>query len=196
MAIQCFLRQTHRNKELLIIADGEDVRDLVPENEHSIRLVAIEEGHTVGEKRNFGADLAMGQIIAHFDDDDYSAPGRLTDQIGRMEKSGKAVTGYSNMLFTDGQHWWRYRGVGNYAVGTSFCYRKDWWQQHKFPAKQVGEDGDFMKMANSERQLIAVDAGELMVASVHAGNTSPRRLSGGQWTELKDFTGVPGFRVP
>ena len=66
---------------MLILADGEDVRDLVPNDDDSIRLVHIEEGRTVGEKRNFGVSRACGEIITHFDDDDWSAPARLADQI-------------------------------------------------------------------------------------------------------------------
>ena len=126
----------------------------------------------------------------------YSAPDRLSDQISRLRQSEKSVTGYSSMLFSDGQRWWKYKGAGNYAVGTSLCYKKDWWRQHRFPAKQVGEDGDFVRAANENGQLVTADAGELMVASIHLENTSPRRLSGDQWVELTDFTGVPGFRVP
>ena len=77
------------------------MRDLLPDDA-SIRLVHIEQGRTIGEKRNFGAGRARGAVIAHWDDDDYSAPDRLEDQVGRLLQSGKAVTGYFAMRFTDG----------------------------------------------------------------------------------------------
>ena len=179
---------------MLILADGEDVQDLVPDDDR-IRLIIIEEGRTVGEKRNFGAGLSRGEVIIHWDDDDYSAPGRLADQLDRLVQSGKAVTGYSSMYFTDGARWWIYEGIGNFAVGTSLCYRKDWWQDHPFPEKQVGEDTDFVSAAKRYDQLVSAPAGDLMVASVHASNTSPRQLTGVQWKLLPDFAGIPGVEI-
>ena len=174
-AIQCFLEQTYTPRELLILADGEDVRDLVP-NDDRIRYVHIEEGHQIGDKRNFGCDLAQGSVIAHWDDDDFSAPDRLADQIGRMVDSGKAVTGYNQMRFTDGAKWWLYSGTGNWALGTSLCYRKDWWSGFKFPSTHIGEDMFFVTGAAQVKQLTWAEAGDLMYATIHPGNTSPRTM--------------------
>ncbi len=138
----------------------------------------------MGDKRNFGCELAAGEIIAHWDDDDYSAPGRLSDQVGRLQSSGKAVTGYNQMLFTDGKDWWSYDGIGNWAIGTSLCYRKDWWVAHPFLSLQVGEDGQFVGEAQGQKQIVAIPAGDLMTATVHSGNTSPRRLADYGWRKL------------
>lgn len=170
--------------------------DLIPRDDPTITHIHIEEGYTIGEKRNFGANRAEGEIIAHFDDDDWSAPDRLADQIDRLCTSRLDVTGYQHILFTNGSQWWRYHGMGNYAVGTSLCYRKDFWMRNRFPAQQVGEDGEFVMRANGARQLVVADAGELMVATVHSGNTSPRSIQGDQWEELPGFSGVKGFGMP
>lgn len=186
-AIRCFQQQTYPRRELLILADGDDVRDLVPPDER-IRLVHLEEGRTIGEKRNHGIGLAAGAIIAHWDDDDWSAPERLEDQVFRLVESGKAVTGYHTMAFTNGNRSWRYAGSPNYAIGTSLCFRREWWQAHPFPAKQIFEDGDFVSAAHQADQLISVDAGERMVATVHPGNTSPRRLNESPWERLPEGT--------
>lgn len=172
-AIESFLAQTYRNKELLILADGERVRDLIPDN-RSIRIIEIEEGYTIGPKRNFGVLRSLGEIIAHWDDDDYSAPGRLDDQVGRLLSSQVAVTGYRSMRFTDGTSWWLYRGAENYSLGTSLCYRRDWALAHQFPSLQIGEDNEFGKIAAETGQMISIDAGELMHAAIHTGNTSPK----------------------
>lgn len=182
-AIQCFLSQTYEPRELLIIADGEDVRDLVPVDER-IRLIHLAEARSIGEKRNFGCERAHGEIIAHWDEDDYSAPERLADQIKRLIESGKAVTGYHTLRFSDGERWWRYEGVRNYALGTSLVYRLDWWKLHKFRAVHVGEDNAYVEEANRSRQLITADAGELMWASIHPGNTSPRKMTGSNWKRI------------
>ena len=182
-AIECFQQQTYPHRELLILADGLDVSHLVPPGDSRIRLVHLADRLEIGVKRNHGCEQAAGDVITHFDDDDYSAPRRIADQIARLVESGKAVTGFHSMRFTDGANWWRYEGTRNYAIGTSLCYRRDWWKAHRFPALQVGEDNAMVAEAYSAGQLVTADAQGLMYATIHAGNTSPRRM-GDNWKLL------------
>jgi O-antigen biosynthesis protein len=182
-AIEYFRLQTYVNRELLIVADGDDVRDLIPAGP-SIRLLHVDTHVEIGAKRNFGCERAAGEVIAHWDDDDYSAPGRLADQMERLVSTGKAVTGYRTMRFTDGASWWRYEGSPLYVVGTSLCYRRDWWQKHPFPARMVGEDNEFVTAAACARELAVGEAGDLMHATIHPSNTSVRQLSGASWKRL------------
>jgi len=179
-AIACFQKQTYPQAELLILADGQDVRELLPDDDR-VRLIHLSEVRTIGEKRNFGCGRAQGDVICHWDDDDWSAPGRLADQIPRL--NGIAVTGYNAMRFTDGGRWWRYQGTSDYALGTSLCYLRSWWQAHPFKACNVGEDNVFVNMARSERAILSVDAGELMHATIHPNNTSPRHITA-NWIPL------------
>lgn len=182
-AIECYQKQTHPHRELLIISDGADVRDLLPDDP-SIRLIHVEGNPEIGPKRNFGCDHATGEIIAHWDDDDYSAPGRLADQVHRLIESGKPVTGYGAMRFTDGKRWWQFTGTELFALGTSLCYRRDWWKVHRFPFAHVGEDGDFTGIARACDAITNADAKDLMYATIHPGNTSPRNLSDSWWKEI------------
>ena len=182
-AIACFQRQTHQNAELLILADGEDVRDLLPADDARVTLIHLEEQLNVGDKRNFGCERAAGDVIAHWDDDDHSAPDRLADQLRRLSESGKSVTGFRSMRFTDGVDWWQYTGEVNYALGTSLVYRRGWWRANRFPSVQIGEDNQFVRHAATCRQMVSVDAGLLMHATVHPGNTSKRKF-GSSWRKL------------
>jgi O-antigen biosynthesis protein len=223
-AIQCFLDQTYPWRELLIVSDGEDVRDLVPEVDvfgvgfaglpdsetemrgdsrrapakprrrargpYSIRHIHLEGSANIGEKRNFGCDRARGDLIAHWDDDDWSAPGRLADQVERLTGSRKAVTGYRSMRFVTEysggpRHWFLYENKPpTYALGTSLMFRRDWWIGHKFPAKQICEDQDFVATAMLHDELTTAPAGELMYATMHDANTSPKIATGIAWKEL------------
>src|SRR5690348_4458021 len=83
-AIVCFQLQTYEHRELLIVADGDDVSDLVPQEDSRIRLVCSGSRLTIGAKRNYGCAHACGEIIAHWDDDDYSAQQRLTEQVALL----------------------------------------------------------------------------------------------------------------
>lgn len=177
-AIACYLAQSYEARELLIVADGVDVRDLVPDRE-DIRLIHVEEGRRIGEKRNYGCGLARGKFIAHWDDDDYSAPDRLSEQVASLQNAGKAVAGYWSMHLTDGQRWWFFNFNGpEFAIGTSLLYERSWWAAHQFPLVQVGEDGAFMNEARAAGQLVTAPAEWEMIASVHPENTSPRSFAG------------------
>ncbi len=163
-AIACFDSQTIEEKELIVVDDSPSAR-------------------TLGDKRNLACARAKGEFIAHLDDDDWSAPGRLADQIALLVGTGKAVTGYHSMRFTDGSRWWKNVNTSRFAFGTSLVYRRDWWQAHPFPSLQIGEDAHFVNAAAREKQLIAVDAGDLMYATNHPGNTSRRHIGEG-WIEV------------
>lgn len=186
-SIEYFKTQTYPNLEMLILNDGEDVADLIPNDDDRIRLHTCEK-MTIGLKRNRACQLARGEIICHWDDDDLYAPERVADQVSRLLESGKSVTGYSHVIFqgaVEGREGrWQYRGIPNVsAVGTSLCYLKSWWEAHPFPDKHVSEDNAFAMVAAQDRQLISCDGGELIIASIHPGNTSPRQLQGSQWVK-------------
>lgn len=187
-AIECFLAQTYRNRELVIVADGDEaVTDLIP-NDPRIRLMVTGlDRKVVGVKRNIACEAARGEMIAHWDDDDFSAPARLVEQMAVLEASGKAVTGYHTMKFTDGSRWWQYRGSSSFAMATSLFYRKNWWQTHRFQEIQCGQDENFAYQAAAAKQLFAQPDLELMYATIHPGNTSPRPLS------APVFVPLPGF---
>jgi len=196
-AIACFELQTYTNRELLIVAEGEDVSDLVPTEDSRIQLLCCGALLLTGPKRNWANERAQGELIAHWDDDDYSAPGRLMDQVVRLEQTGKAVTGYYSMKFTDGVNWWKYVNpslADSHAHGTSLLYRADYWRSHQFGNFATGEDVEFSLLAHRENQLAVVDASsgleprctptDLMFARIHAGNTSKRNTDCAVWRRL------------
>jgi glycosyltransferase involved in cell wall biosynthesis len=196
-AIACFELQTYVNRELLIVADGEDVSDLISSEDSRIRLLCCGTPLLIGPKRNWANERAQGELIAHWDDDDYSAPGRLTDQVARLEQTGEAVTGYYSMKFTDGVNWWRYVNSSldsGHALGTSLLYRREYWESHPFGDFKTGEDQIFSVRAHQENQLTAADASsdleprctaqDLMYGSIHAGNTSKKNTECAVWRKL------------
>lgn len=180
-AVEYFDAQTWPEKELVILDDPGMPSFLNGIDRADIQYYRI--SGQVGSKRNICCARARGEVIIHWDDDDISSPDRMADQVERLISSGKSVTGYSAMRFA-GSDVWEYRGGPECTLGTSLCYRRDWWRAHPFPTLQVGEDGEFVGSALRMGQLTAVDAGDLMTASIHPGNTSPRQLSGSNWRRL------------
>lgn len=202
-AIACFELQTYRNAELLIVADGERVDDLVPFNDPRITLMSVADVPFPADKFNLACSYAKGDILIKWDDDDWSAPNRVADQVLLMERSGKALVGYHSMLFTDGAAWWRYRGAAGWAFGTSLCFTREWWLKNPFRsdvqrghAVKVGSDNIFCGKAAAQKQIFTIDGGCSMVASIHEANTSRRTFEGSNWSRLKEPVTVPGFEWP
>ena len=75
--IDCFNRQTWTNKELLILDNTLDGKNAIAQLQRkypNASLWHINEKCSIGSKRNQLIQKASGELIAHFDDDDYYAP--------------------------------------------------------------------------------------------------------------------------
>jgi glycosyltransferase involved in cell wall biosynthesis len=165
-AIDCWLRQSYPDRELVILDDGEPVEDLIPKD--SRIGYHRSEGMTTGSKRNLCNELARGEIIVHFDDDDFSAPERIADQVGRLQASGLPVTGYGTLIFWDAvaSQAKQYRSsVAGYVCGTSLAYLRSFWQTHRFPDKQQASDNAFVYPIL--RRIAAADGSRHIVARIH-----------------------------
>jgi hypothetical protein len=182
MALKFFSDQTHPHRELIVLCEDADALRRMPVAD-GVRYHACPAFRTLGEKRNHINSLARGEFIAHWDDDDFSAPGRLADQLTRLLETGAAVTGYRCMEFA-GNGKWIYRGSPDYVLGTSLMYRRDWWERNQFKDVQVGEDNAFVKHAAHSDQLAVADGLGLMIAHDHEANTSGRQRNNKQWERI------------
>jgi cellulose synthase/poly-beta-1,6-N-acetylglucosamine synthase-like glycosyltransferase len=82
-AIESFLRQDYPNKELIVLNDcpGQELVCDAP----GVRVVnAPERFATLGEKYNAAVDLAHGDLLAPWEDDDISLPWRLSLSVERL----------------------------------------------------------------------------------------------------------------
>lgn len=173
-ALSCFFAQTYPDKELVIIDDADNPSFPDGVRATGVNYVLNHAKLCIPAKRNQSCEMARGEIIWTLDSDDWSAPERMADQVARLEESGKAMTGYHAMLFAcDDGRVYRYAGKPGYAIGTSHCYLRSWWQSHRWhEQKTINSDNLFSKAANGASQLITVDAGQMQVARIHSGNTS------------------------
>ncbi|WP_091743275.1 glycosyltransferase [Phenylobacterium immobile] len=185
-AIDYFLRQDHAERELVILDDGEDaVADLIPADPR-IRYLRETRRRTTGAKRNACVEAARGEVIIHWDDDDWYAADRISRQLAALEGADADLCGMESLLFFDpmAEKAWLYRYPGRDAAwvcGVSMAYRRALWARNPFPHLQVGEDSHFIWNA---RDVKAVRMGEsgLIAAMVHGANTSPRRTEGSAWS--------------
>jgi hypothetical protein len=185
-AIRCFLAQDYAERELVILDDGADsVADLVPEDSR-IHYVRASQKQKLGAKRNECIKLCRGTLITHWDDDDWSAPHRISYQVQTLMREQAEVCGLRQMLFYDrttSQNWlYTYPETGRqWLAGGSLLYTRGFWQRNPFPDVQVGEDTRFIWSRSHPRIAVAPDF-EFYIATIHSANTSPKICRGPYWS--------------
>lgn len=174
-AVHCYLQQMYPLTELIIVDDSDDGIPYPQLPAYAdINHIKLNKRTPTGTKRNIGAEAATGEIIANWDDDDYSNPHRIEDEVRRLLFTGKAVTGYNKTVVVDEETGELFRNEGGppyFASGTSQCYWREWWQKYPFPDCTFGEDSVFSRTARLKDQLAIADPGKMLVARKHANNT-------------------------
>ena len=185
-AIKYFQRQDYNNRELIILDDGADsIADLIP-SDPRIRYVRMAEKRTMGAKHNSACEMAQGEIIVHWDDDDWMASHRVSYQVAQLaQQAPDTVCGLSRLLYYDprSERAWEYIYQQNrqpWVCGASFCYRKQLWHKHPFPAKNEGADTVWVWGLKGPK-VVALSDHTFYVAIMHARNTSPKRVSDSAW---------------
>ncbi len=184
-AIAQFLAQDYPNREIVVLDDGRDpVEDLMPPDPR-VRYVREERRSPLGVKRNRACELARGDVIVHWDDDDWSASWRVRYQIEQLEAAGVDACGLDRVLFYDpaSAEGWEYtypRGGAPWVYGATLAYTKAFWRRNPFPPLGVGEDSRFL-WAPVPKRVLALDDRSWFVATVHASNTSRKQTHGRRW---------------
>lgn len=184
-AVEYFLRQDYEPRELLVLDDGDDaVADLMPADER-VRYVRLCERLTVGAKRNLACEQARGEIIAHWDDDDWHAPRRLGYQVSELLRTGAQACGINRLLFydvRDGRGWQYIYPAGQklWLSGSTLCYRREFWAGNRFAAVNVGEDARFVWAARAAHLAVLTDE-TFHVGIIHSENVSPKQTGMAYW---------------
>jgi glycosyltransferase involved in cell wall biosynthesis len=187
-AIELFLRQDYCDVELIILDDGADaIADLVPPHDR-IRYLREMRKANVGVKRNRLCELARGDVIVHWDDDDWSAPWRVRYQVEQLIAARADVCGLDHVLFYDAaaDEAWEYsypRSAAPWVYGATLCYKKAFWRRNPFPPVSVGEDSRFV-WSTIPKSVLPLPDQRFFVAAVHKRNTSVKRTRGCRWRSI------------
>lgn len=159
MIYSCFKFQSRDATELIVVDDpgvASDffTRDPEASSDHRVRYVQTDTVLTVGAKRNAAVELATGDIIVTFDDDDLYAPAYVERMVQALETREADIVKLGSfhhynirtgaLAFFDGfespcdQHVWGY--------GFTYVYRKTAWAEAgKFGDVSFGEDYDLLQ---------------------------------------------------
>lgn len=170
-----FADQTWQSKELLIADDGDDsVADLcsgIP----NLRYIRLKEPLTIGAKRNILCEVAQGEIVAHFDDDDWYSPGYIEHHVGTLRRHDVAVTGLYDAPFVNRMtgRAFHYKNSKDYAIGATLCFQRRYWLTHRFQDVNIAEDNLFLRTVQCGEYVFTA-GNKLFVGTDHGHNTSPR----------------------
>lgn len=176
-AIKYFLHQDYPNKEMVIIDDGVDsMVSLIPENMPNIRYFYTERLGSIGIKRNYACNKANGEIIMHWDDDDWHANDWISRQVGYLLNSGADICGIEHVHFFSpvADTFWLgtalCREKASWLNGATLAYRKTFWASNPFMDRQTAEDDAFIRY--SRAKIYAHDYIDGFVAILHPENTT------------------------
>ncbi|WP_430318108.1 glycosyltransferase family 2 protein [Pseudomonas nitroreducens] len=186
-AYRSFCSQSVESLEWVVIDDS-DKPSAFMESLSDSRVVYrhLPSQKTIGEKRNLANEIARGDIIAHFDDDEVYAPNYLAAMLGQMRLHGADFVklsaffiysrvykkfAYWDLMCKAGLHFcWSGRPVTLHEIpegsqaflenhlgfGFSYFYTKRLWAEHPFEPISFNEDGLFATAARNRGAHIAL----------------------------------------
>jgi hypothetical protein len=180
LALARFREQSYPNRELIIVDDGTDaIGDLV-RHEPAVRYVRLDRRTTIGAKRNLACARARGEIVAHWDDDDWYSVDRLARQAAPIVRGEADVTGLENRFvlqmpvgrfWTTNRHLHRSMFVCDVHGGTLVFRRSIWTSGVRYPEIDLAEDAAFVRAAVGRgRRLVKLENDGTFVYVRHNSN--------------------------
>ena len=181
-AIGDFARQTWPARELVVVHDGDarfdrTVRGLADEHGVDAIVERVAASQPLGALRNRSVELARGEWVAQWDDDDRHHPQRLERQVDALRSAGADAAFSAEQL-----HWFKARGTMFWedwtadpwplgvVQGTLVAARR---RMPRYPEAARGEDSALLLALATANATIARVAGIgwSYVYTYHGGNT-------------------------
>jgi glycosyltransferase involved in cell wall biosynthesis len=177
-------------RELIILDDSPSSNeDLIPKDYPNIRYYYQSEKMNLGEKRNKLNELAKGDIIVCFDDDDYHYPERITYSVYKLNQNKKDIAGCTilDIYYTDINKVYRYGPYSsNHATNGTFAYRKSYIEKHKHDnTKNTQEEPSFTN--NFSEDLVQLNTEKTILCISHDSNTVDKKRMLNQSKEQNTF---------
>lgn len=185
-ALRCFAAQSYKNRELVVVDDGEtSVRHLCL-SLRNVRYIGLPQPTSTGAKLNIGIASAAGNILHKYDDDDYYHPKFLETAMAHMPTRGRdrAIVAWDCFLALEvGNPCIRFSGHG-WKVGGTLCFTRKLWEKAQFRDLPQSVDSWFLKDHKKWARVIPVCAPEYYVVVRHGANT---------WTHFADGDTVEDY---
>jgi glycosyltransferase involved in cell wall biosynthesis len=173
--IHQFNYQTYpqESMELIILDDStESNNDLIPEQEN-IKYIYSNEKILLGKKRNMLNNMAKGNIIVCFDDDDYYSPERVEYSVSMLSNTQVLIAGCTiiNVYYTKQKHFLTFGPYHqNHATNGTFAYKREYLINHHYEDDKTMAEELFFTNSFSE-PLLQLDPRKIIICLAHQSNT-------------------------
>jgi hypothetical protein len=183
LAKYCFIAQSYPPEKLewIIMDDGDDqIKDLVSDIPNA-RYFLSDEKMTIGAKRNEAISKASYDVIVMMDDDDVYPNNSILTRVANMLAEPRKECLFSTVIPCYEIHEKKSfmnsppmkLTMSERVSEATLCFTRDFWNNRKFPDKQIGEAGDFI--TGRETQCREFSPQDIIVSLIHRKNTSSRK---------------------
>jgi glycosyltransferase involved in cell wall biosynthesis len=165
-------------RELVILDDSETSnKDIIPKDDKSIRYIYMSEKMALSNKRNKLNELAKGEVIVCFDDDDFHHPERVEHSVKRLNQFRVEIVG-STMVpiyYSDIKRIVEYGPFSStHGTNGTFAYTRNYVRNHKHEeGKDSQEEPSFTN--NFSEKLGQIDPWKGILCVSHYYNTFDKR---------------------
>ncbi|WP_368543898.1 glycosyltransferase family 2 protein [Enterobacter soli] len=185
-------------RELIILDDSETSNEdviamMVDPAVCTVRYVHSPERLDLGKKRNMLNEMAKGEYIICFDDDDYYSPNKISMQVAAMQESNALFSG-SDTIYIWYSHLdkiYQTHAFGErHALNGTFGYHRNFLKNHRYEdAATLAEEQAFLN--NFTAPVRQIDPRQAILCISHSANTYDKDFVLGSSTPvdltLEDF---------
>lgn len=160
-ALNLIRQQDYPNIEIVVVDDSLEP-SLTPElvDEMKVRYYHLRERKSIGAKRNFAVSQCSGEVIVHWDDDDFFRPHRISAQVQPI------INGEADMTVLEHHYYLNAANKEFYTVKrasswgphfATFVYRRSIFEAGvRYPDNSMAEDYAFAESALEKGYKIKV----------------------------------------
>ncbi|WP_268225686.1 glycosyltransferase family A protein [Sinomicrobium oceani] len=175
-AITCFLNQTYKNKELIVVYDDDDLltKDAVKNIGYSnVSFYEIKKNNKIslGGIRNYAIEKSKGKFICQWDDDDWYHVSRIERQYAELKSTKNVSCVMTQWLIFDSMTNSAYLSHKRLWEGSLLC-EKTAFSDIKYENINKGEDTSVIHHLMEEGKMRPInDVANLYIYVYHGANT-------------------------
>lgn len=191
-------------RELVILDDSpvsnaDIVAMMVDSSQPNVRYIHSDERLALGKKRNMLNDLAKGEYILCFDDDDYYPPNKISYQVAQLQENNAVFSG-SDQLYIWYSHlnkiYLTYSFGPQHALNGTFGFHRNFLKKHRYDDTAMrAEEGGFLKGFTAP--VHQIDPKQAILCISHSHNTYDKDFVMSSSTPvdltLEDFVSDPNL---
>lgn len=180
-SLHSYRRQTHSNKELVIVDSGmEPVDSLLTDFDSSeLKYIRLEPSpeYVLGDLRNISLEHATGDYLTCWDDDDWFHPKRIEVELQVLKQGYDACCLTGNLFHIDTAEFMKhpYRGSLPNGSPSSIMHRKN--DEIRYPSLKREEDTVYLNKWRRKKRYKSLDLSYsyLFVRVFHGSNVSSKK---------------------